>query len=180
MLSITPLIVSSMQVFVPWTNPGTVPAFHQYLNPPQHPNVAHVLTPAQRRHRAKMLLLKKKRALKMQRIARGKKAVRVALQQLGIPYVWGGTTRRGFDCSGLMQYAWRRAGIRLPRVTYSQIHVGLRIPNLREARPGDLIFPHTGHVGMYIGNGKMVAAPRRGTVVRVQPVHSVMTIRRPI
>jgi len=116
-----------------------------------------------------------------------------ALAQRGTPYSWGGGTPSGptrgfaqgantvgFDCSSLVQYAWAKVGVSLPRTTYDQINVGQSIPNLSQARPGDLLFPSTGHVQMYLGNGKVVEAPRTGGVVQVVPVRSnYIAIRRP-
>lgn len=94
-------------------------------------------------------------------------------QFVGTPYVWGGSSPSGFDCSGLMQYVFGKFGINLPRVTYDQIGVGQAI-GLKGLRPGDLMFFDTepgtkgpDHVGMYIGGGKMIDAPRPGKNVEV-------------
>ncbi|MFD3998700.1 C40 family peptidase [Streptomyces sp. NPDC058548] len=109
-------------------------------------------------------------------------AVRAALAQRGKPYVWGAVGPSSFDCSGLMQYAYRRAGVRLPRTTWDQINAGKRIPR-SAIRPGDLVFyRNAAHVGMYIGDGRIVHAPRPGTVVRtadlhVMPVYAVVRPR---
>ena len=95
--------------------------------------------------------------------------------QQGIPYVWGGSTPKGFDCSGLIQYLYSKAGINLPRTTYQQINVGKKV-GWGQFRPGDLIFSDfegTGkptHVVMYIGNGKVIAAPHTGTNVQIEDV----------
>lgn len=98
-------------------------------------------------------------------------AVRTALAQRGKPYVWGATGPGSFDCSGLMQYAYRRAGVPLPRVTWDQIQVGRRVP-LSAIRPGDLVFYRSAsHVGMYVGDGRMVHAPRSGTRIRTADLH---------
>ncbi len=116
-----------------------------------------------------------------------------AVAQKGTPYSWGGGTPSGpsrgfgrgantvgFDCSSLVQYAWSKAGVKLPRTTYDQIKVGQAVPNIGQARPGDLMFPSTGHVQMYLGNGKVVEAPRTGGVVQVIPARSsYISIRRP-
>lgn len=100
-------------------------------------------------------------------------AIQVAESELGKPYVFGsGPDTSSFDCSDLIQYAYKQAGISLPRTTYGQIKSGFAV-NWRSAddlRPGDLIFPHKGHVVMYIGNGRVIAAPHTGTVVQYQPV----------
>lgn len=87
--------------------------------------------------------------------------VGIAAQYLGVPYVWGGTTPAGFDCSGLVQYVFRQAGISLPRTTYGQINCGTPIP-LSQVQPGDLLFWGDYHVGIYAGNGQYIHAPQPG------------------
>ena len=101
------------------------------------------------------------------------KVVDSALSRIGIPYVWGGESMAegGYDCSGLMQYAYGEHGISLSRTTYTQVNEGTSVGSLSEAKPGDLIFysdsvnPH--HVAMYIGDGKVVHAPYTGEVIQV-------------
>nr|WP_207730392.1 C40 family peptidase [Clostridium botulinum] len=94
-----------------------------------------------------------------------------AMQFQGVPYVWGGTSPSGFDCSGFVQYVYRNAaGIELPRDTYGQIGAGTRVSR-DQLQPGDLVFPHTGHVGIYIGGGQMIHAPHTGDVVKVSSVY---------
>ncbi|MGY1437530.1 C40 family peptidase [Streptomyces reniochalinae] len=102
---------------------------------------------------------------------RSARAVAFAHRALGKPYVWGGTGPSGYDCSGLTQAAWKAAGVSLPRTTYSQIHAGTRVTRSRLA-PGDLVFfyDNVSHVGLYIGGGRMIHAPRPGTSVRVAPI----------
>lgn len=100
---------------------------------------------------------------------RAKKAVSYALAQVGDRYVWSATGPSAFDCSGLTLMAYRQAGISLPHYSYAQYQRAKKIP-LSQARPGDLVFYFGGsvrHVGMYIGNGKMVHAanPRTGVVI---------------
>lgn len=104
--------------------------------------------------------------------ATGERAVALAKEHLGVPYVWGGSTPAGFDCSGLVQHTFERLGIDLPRVSRDQASAGSAVANLSEARPGDLVFygRPVDHVGIYAGNGEMVVAPRRGDVVKVQKV----------
>lgn len=111
-------------------------------------------------------------------------AVAAALTRLGDSYVWGATGPSVFDCSGLTQWAYGRAGVSLPRTTYEQATVGARVPSLADAQPGDLIFygGDLHHVSMYIGNGKAVHAPHTGDVVRIADaasIGSINTIRRP-
>ncbi|MFE9834037.1 NlpC/P60 family protein [Streptomyces sp. NPDC005551] len=96
-------------------------------------------------------------------------AINAALAQVGKPYQWGGTGPNAFDCSGLMQYAYKKVGVRLPRVSQAQMKVGKGVKR-KDVRPGDLMFPHSGHVVMYIGDGKIVEAPRTGLDIRVAPV----------
>lgn len=90
---------------------------------------------------------------------------------LGVPYLWGGTTPAGFDCSGLVQYCYREVfNIELPRTTYYQCEVGVEVP-FEELLPGDLLFFADGgdvhHVAMYLGDGYYVEAPHTGDVVKI-------------
>ena len=103
-------------------------------------------------------------------------AVREARRYLGVPYVWGGTTPSGFDCSGLTSYAYAAVGINIPRTSRQQYRVGAYIPpdRLDLLQPGDLLFFGYGgaasrihHVGMYIGGGLLIHAPQTGDVVRI-------------
>ncbi|WP_200301861.1 C40 family peptidase [Streptomyces adelaidensis] len=99
------------------------------------------------------------------------KALAFARAQIGKPYVWGATGPGSYDCSGLTQAAWKAAGVDLPRTTYDQVTAGTSAP-LTDARPGDLIFfyDNIGHVGLYIGNGMMIHAPKPGAYVREESV----------
>ncbi|MEU3372521.1 NlpC/P60 family protein [Streptomyces sp. NPDC006711] len=103
--------------------------------------------------------------------SRAAAAVAFAYSALGKPYVWGATGPSSFDCSGLTQAAWRAAGVQLPRTTYTQINAGSAVSRSQLA-PGDLVFFYSGisHVGLYIGDGKMIHAPHPGAPVRVAPV----------
>ncbi len=95
-------------------------------------------------------------------------ATDIALHYRGTPYRWGGTSPGGFDCSGLVQYAYRHAGRALPRTTWDQFHAGRRVGH---ARRGDLVFVYgKNHVGIALGDGKYVNAPRAGKPVQVQPI----------
>ncbi|NUP30388.1 MAG: hypothetical protein HOV66_18725 [Streptomycetaceae bacterium] len=100
--------------------------------------------------------------------ARAAAAVQAAYAQLGKPYVWGATGPGSFDCSGLTQFVWKAAGVTLPRTTYQQVKAGPTIPK-SELQPGDLVFFYSDlhHVGIYIGNGKMIHAPKPGANVEI-------------
>ncbi|UQX11056.1 C40 family peptidase [Candidatus Mycobacterium methanotrophicum] len=106
-------------------------------------------------------------------------AVRAALSRLGSPYVWGATGPDRFDCSGLTQWSYARAGIHLDRTTYQQIYDGIPVPR-SQVRPGDLVFPSAGHVQMAIGDNLVVEAPHAGATVRISPLGSGVQIRRPV
>ena len=111
----------------------------------------------------------------------GQKAVNIAKKFLGTPYVWGGSEEGGFDCSGLVQHVFGELGIDLPRVSRDQARAGTAVPSLAEAKPGDLVFfgSPVDHVGIYAGDNKMVVAPRRGDVVKMQEVYDTpVAIRR--
>lgn len=103
---------------------------------------------------------------------KAEKALAFARAQLGKPYVWGATGPDSYDCSGLTQAAWKAAGVTLPRTTYDQVGAGTTVP-LADARPGDLIFFYDdiSHVGVYIGNGMMIHAPKPGAYVREESIY---------
>ncbi|GAA3126001.1 hypothetical protein GCM10010466_16110 [Planomonospora alba] len=104
-------------------------------------------------------------------------ALTAAAGKIGRPYVWGAEGPDAFDCSGLVQWAYAQAGVRLPRVTHQQFVAGPQVP-LAEAQPGDLLFwrhdptnpGYVSHVAIYWGDGKMLHAPRTGDVVKLVPV----------
>ncbi|OBJ50853.1 C40 family peptidase [Mycobacterium sp. 1423905.2] len=106
-------------------------------------------------------------------------AVRAALSRLGRPYVWGATGPDQFDCSGLVQWSYAQAGVHLDRTTYQQINDGVPVPR-SQVRPGDLVFPHAGHVQLAIGNNLVVEAPYSGATVRISPLGGNVQIRRPL
>ena len=108
--------------------------------------------------------------------------IATAKQYLGVPYKWGGTNPAvGLDCSGFTQLVYRQNGISLPRVAQDQQDVGTRVASLADAKPGDLLFfgdPAT-HVTMYLGDNKMIHAPRTGRDVSIDTVYRTpTTIRR--
>ncbi|KIF05932.1 glycoside hydrolase, partial [Streptomyces sp. RSD-27] len=103
--------------------------------------------------------------------AAGDAALRYATAQIGKPYVWGAEGPASFDCSGLTSQAWQHAGRSIPRTSqeqWAQLH---RVP-LDQLRPGDLVvyFPKATHVALYIGDGKVIQAPRPGARVKVSPI----------
>ncbi|MFF7545886.1 NlpC/P60 family protein [Streptomyces canus] len=100
------------------------------------------------------------------------KALAFARAQIGKPYVWGATGPDSYDCSGLTQAAWKAADVDLPRVTYDQVNAGTTV-SLADAQPGDLVFFYDdiSHVGLYIGNGMMIHAPKPGAYVREESIY---------
>jgi cell wall-associated NlpC family hydrolase len=104
-----------------------------------------------------------------QRSESNHEALAVAENMRGVPYRYGGADPRGFDCSGLVYYAYRKAGIHSPRSTSDQYRFSTRVP-LTELRPGDLVFfaisrNKPSHVGIYAGQGKFIHAPSSGKAV---------------
>ncbi|MEV4256938.1 C40 family peptidase [Spirillospora sp. NPDC049652] len=106
--------------------------------------------------------------------------IRAAASRIGWPYVWGGESEAegGYDCSGLLLYAFNKAGIRMPRVAADQARTGYVLP-FSKAQPGDLLIwandptapGYISHIALYIGNGKMIVAPHTGTDVQIQNVY---------
>ncbi|MGW3087871.1 NlpC/P60 family protein [Streptomyces sp. NPDC001108] len=103
--------------------------------------------------------------------ARAAAAVIAVRRALGHPYVWGANGPSGFDCSGLMQWAYAQAGVGLPRTSQAQRYAGRMVP-LSEARPGDLVAyrADASHIAMYVGHGQVIHAPYPGASVRYDPV----------
>lgn len=114
--------------------------------------------------------------------ALGKSAVALAQQYFGVKYRWGGTNpATGLDCSGLVQLVYGKLGIQLPRTSQQQQHSGTKVPSLSQAQPGDLVFfgQPAHHVGIYVGDGKMIDAPRTGKTVGVHKLYGTPShIRR--
>ncbi|OMI87247.1 glycoside hydrolase [Streptomyces sp. M1013] len=102
---------------------------------------------------------------------KAEKAIAFARAQIGKPYVWGATGPGSYDCSGLTQAAWKAAGVTLPRVTYDQVNAGTTV-SVSQAQPGDLVFFYDdiSHVGLYIGDGMMIHAPKPGAYVREESI----------
>ncbi|MBS2535937.1 C40 family peptidase [Catenulispora sp. NF23] len=105
---------------------------------------------------------------------RARAAIAAALADLGKPYVFGAEGPDAFDCSGLIQQAWRQAGVELPRTSSEQAQAGQQVP-LSQIQPGDLVIYYAGrsHIGMYLGDGKIVHAPHPGTDVKIAPLMSM-------
>lgn len=104
---------------------------------------------------------------------RGEAVVAAAKRYLGVPYRWGGTNpATGLDCSGFVQRAFADLGVPLPRVSVDQARQGTKVASLAEAQPGDLVFRRgsPNHIGIYLGDGRFVHAPRTGDVVKVAPL----------
>lgn len=102
--------------------------------------------------------------------------IKLASTLTATPYVWGGTTTKGFDCSGLVQYVYNKMGIKLPRVSQQQATVGTRT-TIDKLKPGDLVAwgssPSTStHIAIYAGNGQIWEAARKGTNVRTRAINS--------
>jgi cell wall-associated NlpC family hydrolase len=100
--------------------------------------------------------------------------VNTAKKYLGVKYVWGGSTPKGFDCSGLVCYVLNQVGVHVPRTTAAGLSkMGSPVGSLKDAQPGDMVFFGSGsisHVGIYVGGGRMIDAPHTGSVVRYDPV----------
>jgi len=107
--------------------------------------------------------------------SKGQAIVNTAMKYLGVPYVWGGTSPKGFDCSGLVQYVCRQNGIRVNRVAADQRRNGVYVSR-ENLQAGDLVFFAKGgyihHVGIYVGNGNMIHAPQTGDVVKISSINT--------
>jgi cell wall-associated NlpC family hydrolase len=105
-------------------------------------------------------VVKKKRTI-------GERAAAIAVREVGVPYRWGGASPAGFDCSGLVYWAYGRLGIELPHSSYALYDQGRQVARSRMKRGDLLFFSGLGHVGIYIGRGRMVHAPHSGSRVQV-------------
>lgn len=110
----------------------------------------------------------------------GHNAVDLARDEIGKPYVWAAAGPSAFDCSGLVQYVYRQLGVNLPHNAAAQSEIGTLVGSLADAQPGDLLFFYSpvGHVGIYVGNGQMIAAPEPGDVVKQQSVWATPSVIR--
>lgn len=108
------------------------------------------------------------RSAKRSKRTLGERAARIALRAVGVPYRWAGTSpASGFDCSGLIYWAYGKLGVEVPHSSYALAGIGRRIGR-GHLKPGDvLVFSGYGHAGLYIGRGRMVHAPRSGRLVEV-------------
>lgn len=104
-------------------------------------------------------------------------AIAYARAQQGKPYKWGATGPDAYDCSGLVQAAFKAAGISLPRTSYQQITAGTKVDRA-DLQPGDLVFPNLGHVQIYTGNGQIIESPHAGATVVERPSWGFLTARR--
>lgn len=112
-----------------------------------------------------------------------KRLIQIAKGQIGVPYVWGGESPSGFDCSGFTQWAYQQIGINIPRVSYQQgqqgyAAFGRRVNNLSKLQPGDMVFWDNSsrnngadHVAIYLGHGKIIEAPRPGRSVGISSLY---------
>ena len=107
----------------------------------------------------------------------GSDIISYAKNFIGVPYVFGGSTPNGFDCSGLVQYVYKHFGINISRTTKTQINEGIEVGK-NELQLGDLVFPNSGHVTLYIGNGKVLHAPQPGEKVKISNLWSFWRARR--
>ena len=112
---------------------------------------------------------------RVERASPGQHAAAVALEQVGVPYRYGGSTPGGFDCSGLVQYSYTRAGVSVPRTT-GQLWSAADPVGRHELRAGDLLFfsieGKPSHVGLYLGEQRFVHAPQSGRKVSVESLNA--------
>ena len=101
--------------------------------------------------------------------------VGIAMRYLGVPYVWGGASPRGFDCSGFVMYVFAQIGVSLPHSSYAMMGMGSPV-SISQLQPGDLVFFTGGsHMGIYIGGGQFIHAPHTGDVVKISSLSGYYT-----
>lgn len=113
----------------------------------------------------------------IEKTTKGQEIVNYAKTFLGTPYLWGGTTPAGFDCSGFTQYVYKHFGIDITRTTYTQINVGAAVSQ-SSLQLGDLVFTSSGHVGIYVGNNQIIHSPKTGDVIKISTIWSFYAARR--
>lgn len=101
----------------------------------------------------------------------GSKVVAIAFRYEGTPYLWGGTTPRGFDCSGFTKYVYAQVGKDLGRTVAAQ-RGDVKFVKRSQAKPGDLVIFGTGHIGIFLGKNRMIDAPRRGKTIQAREIYS--------
>ena len=147
---------------------------------PAHPKRQHV------KHKpgARVVHAPAAETVRLTRLANARaKAAMLARRYVGVPYVFGGMSPRGFDCSGLVAYVMRLVGIVVPHYTYSQLHAGTPIAPLGPLEAGDvLFFNEGGHEGLYLGGGLYIVAPHSGERVQIRrldrPVYQAVRFNR--
>ncbi len=113
-------------------------------------------------------------------LAAGQNIVEYAKNFIGVPYVYGGSSPSGFDCSGFVKFVYSYFGVSLPRTSYSQMSSGYAV-STSDLQPGDiLVFRDGGHVGIYVGDGMYIHAPNSGRTVSIDPLDRVVTAARRI
>ena len=155
LLALCLLLVSSVDVAAASTRAVPAPAAMPAAANPARLSSSVPLWPVPMRHRTPHLSL-------------GQRAVQIAAHELGVPYRYGGSSPSGFDCSGLVAYIYGKLGISLPHNAAAQYGYG-RPVDPSHMKPGDLVFFHgLGHVGLYIGRGRIIHAPQSGERVSIQ------------
>lgn len=151
---------------------GTAPALAQPLQPLQPPQP---VRPAQQAAATAQDSAEPRRVHLSLSRPTVEDAISAAESKKGTPYRWGGTGPNGFDCSGLVQWAYKQAGVELPRVAHDQVGAGTRV-SYSDARRGDILYwadsgGYAYHVAIYLGDGRMIDAPNSGDHVRERDVH---------
>ncbi len=113
----------------------------------------------------------------IEEVSKGEEIVDYAKGFMGTPYLWGGTTPNGFDCSGFVQYVYNNFGISLPRTTTQQVKAGIEVSK-SDLQIGDLVFTSAGHVGIYVGDDQIIHSPQTGDVVKISKIWKFYKARR--